>query len=272
MIQLVKTIAFGCVLASGAAVATHAQWPNNPTPGLQRLANGKVDLSAKAPRAPDGHADLSGVWLNADMKPEGGVAIPFERALGANLARDLASGEAPLQPWAKAVVQQRENNLRADDPLARCLPAGIPRMETVAPFKIVTTPAVTIVLLEGPFPMSTFRQIFTDGRPLPRDPQPTWLGYSVGHWDGDALIVDTTGFNDQGWLDTFKGLPQSESLHVIERFRRLDVGHLEIQLTIDDPKVFTASWSAKMIANLLPDTDLIEAVCENEKDAAHIPR
>jgi hypothetical protein len=145
-------------------------------------------------------------------------------------------------------------------------------METAVPFKIVTTPAATIMLLEGANPMSTFRQIFTDGRPLPRDPQPTWLGYSVGHWDGDTLVVDTTGFNDRGWLDTFKGLPQSEALHVIERFRRLDVGHLEVLITIDDTKVYTTSWSAKMIANLLPDADLIEAVCENEKDVAHLQR
>jgi hypothetical protein len=165
-------------------------------------------------------------------------------------------------------VQQRQQNLLVDDPLARCLPTGIPRMETGMPFKIVMTSAVTIMLLEGPYPMSTFRQIFTDGRALPRDPQPTWLGYSVGHWDGDALVVDTVGFNDQGWL-TFRGLPQSDALHVIERFRRIDIGHLEVRLTIDDPKVFTAPWGARMIANLLPDSDLIEAVCENEKDRGH---
>jgi hypothetical protein len=258
------------LLVGVALQPASAQWLNYPTPGLQRLATGKVDLSAKAPRAPDGHPDLSGVWRNADLKPEGGFTVPLEKVLGANLARDLATGEAPLQPWAKGVAQQREKASSADDPLARCLPAGTPRWETFSPFKIVTTPAVTILLLEGPFPMSTFRQIFTDGRPLPGDPQPTWLGYSVGHWDGEALVVDTTGFNDRGWLDTIKGLPQSEALHVIERFRRLDVGHLEVQITIDDPKVYTASWSAKMIANLLPDTDLIEAVCENEKDAGHL--
>jgi hypothetical protein len=145
-------------------------------------------------------------------------------------------------------------------------------MEIGVPFKIVTTPAVTIMLLEGPYPMSTFRQIFTDGRRLPPDPQPTWLGYSVGRWEGDALVVDTSGFNDRGWLDTMKALPQSEALHVIERFRRLDVGHLEVRITIDDPKVYTSSWSATMIANLLPDTDLIEAVCENERDVAHLQR
>jgi hypothetical protein len=272
MIDVLKRVGVACLFASATAVAVQAQWSNYPTPGVPRLPNGKVDLTAKAPRTADGHPDLSGVWLNADIKPEGGITVPVEKVLGLNLARDLPSGEAPLQPWAKALAQQHEKDHSAADPLNRCLPGGIPRWETGPPFKIVTTPGVTIMLLEGPYPMSTFRQIFTDGRALPRDPQPTWLGYSVGHWDGDELVVDTTGFNDRGWLDTNKGLPQSEALHVIERFRRRDVGHLEVQITIDDPKVFTTLWSAKMMANLLPDAELIEAVCENEKDAAHINR
>jgi hypothetical protein len=136
------------------------------------------------------------------------------------------------------------------------------------PFKIVQTPALLVLLYETSA-NSTFRQVFLDGRPLPAGPQPSWLGYSVGHWDHDTLVVETTGFNGRSWTDTAKGHPQTDAARVTERFRRRDFGHLEIEITIDDPKAYTKPWTAKVPVKLLPDADLIETYCENEKDQPH---
>jgi hypothetical protein len=130
--------------------------------------------------------------------------------------------------------------------------------------------APPVIVLYETTANSAFRQIFTDGRPLPKDPQPTWLGYSIGTWEGNVLKVDTTGFNDQGWLDTGMGHPQTEALHVIERFRRTDFGHMEISITIDDPKAYTKPWTANMNVRLLPDTELLETTCENSKGTEHM--
>src|SRR5579863_4321562 len=134
------------------------------------------------------------------------------------------------------------------------------------PFKFVQVPGMMLMLYEG---FTTYRQIFTDGRALPKDPNPAWLGYSVGHWDQDTLVVDTTGFNDQSWLDD-PGHPHTEALHVVERLRRKDFGHLEIQIMIDDPKAYTKSWTVTENFNLLADTELLENICENEKDVPHL--
>ena len=161
------------------------------------------------------------------------------------------------------------DNLHKDDPLTLCMPPGVPRVNIIAPFKIIQTPALVIVLYETTA-TSDFRQIFTDGRPLPKDPQPTWLGYSVGAWEGDVLKVDTTGFNDRGWLDTEKGHPQTDALHVVERFRRLDFGHMEIAITIDDPKAYTKPWTLTVKEHLLPDTELLEMICENSRGIEHL--
>jgi hypothetical protein len=247
------------------ALPSTAQWLNYPTFGTPRTADGKPNLSAPAPKAPDGKPDLSGIWITREQQSTFG---PWKSHF-MDLAVDLKPEDAPFQPWANALSQQRQDNLHKDDPLAKCMPPGVPRINTIAPFKIVQTPRLIIVLYETTA-NSTFRQIFTDGRPLPKDPQPTWLGYSVGTWEGDVLKVDSIGFNDRGWIDTGIGRPQTEALHVIERFRRADFGTMEIAITIDDPKAYTKPWTAKMNVHLLADTELLEMTCENSRGTEHM--
>lgn len=237
-----------------------SQWLTYRASGVPRTADGRVNLAAPTPKTADGTPDLSGVWESA---PE----------YFYNLANDLNPDEVLMQPWAKALQREREARLHQDDPLSRCMPPGVPRIDMSTPdaphpFKIVQTPALLVLLYETSS-NSTFRQVFLDGRPLPRDPQPTWLGYSVGRWEADTLVVDTMGFNGLSWVDTAKGHPQTEAAKVTERFTRRDFGHLEIEITIDDPKAYVKPWHAKVPAKLLPDTDLIETYCENEKDQIH---
>jgi hypothetical protein len=268
----IRVFLFRSILASTAwavlsstSVPASAQWLNYPTAGIPRTADGKPNLSAPAPKTADGKPDLSGIW---DAGEEVSLYGPFTTHF-MDLAVDLKPGEAPFQPWAKALSQERQDNLHKDDPLARCMPPGVPRINTISPFKIIQIPQLVIVLYETTS-NSAFRQIFTDGRPLPKDPQPTWLGYSVGTWEGNVLKVDTSGFNDRGWIDTGMGHPQTEALHVIERFRRTDFGHMEIAMTIDDPKAYTKPWTANMKVHMLPDTELLEMSCENSKDLEHL--
>jgi hypothetical protein len=242
-----------------------AQWLHYPDPAIPRTAEGKPNLSAPAPKAPSGQPDLSGIWaISEEQNAFGAYTSHFM-----DLAVDLKPEEAPFQPWAKALSEQRRANEHKDDPLALCMPPGVPRINTIAPFKIVQSGRLMIVLYETTA-NSAFRQIFLDGRPLPKDPQPTWLGYSVGMWDGDVLKVDTIGFNDRGWIDTGIGHPQTESLHVIERFRRTDFGHMEIAVTIDDPKAYTKPWTGTLKLHLLPDTELLEMTCENSRGIEHM--
>jgi hypothetical protein len=241
------------------ASALSAQWLNYPTKGIPRTADGKPNLEAPAPRAADGKPDLSGVW-EAD-----GQTYFFDLAAG------LKPEDVVPQPWAKALQQKYEDNLHADDPLAHCLPHGVPRINTngLFPFKIVQTPGLVVILYEQ---LNQFRQIFMDGRTLAKDLNPTWLGYSTGRWDGDTLVVDSRGFNGKALLDTQKGHPASEELHVTERFRRKNFGTLDVVATIDDPKAYAKPWTTttqKMFLQL--DTDLLEFICgENEKDAPHM--
>jgi hypothetical protein len=232
------------------------QWLHYPAPGIPRTPDGKPDLTAAAPTIADGKPDLSGLW-----KANSGKYLQ-------NLAADLRPGEAPFQPWAATLYKERQENLGRDRPSARCLPHGVPDEMAVAgyPFKILQTPGLILILYEE---FTHYRQIFTDGRPLPSDPNPALVGYSVGHWEGGALVVDTTGFSDVSWLDD-PGHPHTEALHVIERFHRADFGHLEIQVTIDDPKAYTKPWTANESFTFLPDTELLENICENEKDARHL--
>jgi hypothetical protein len=245
-----------------SAPAVRAQWLNYRIPGVPRTADGKVNLTAPTSRTADGKPDLSGTWES-------------EYGYFGNLARDLKPEDVVMQPWAQALVNGREGNLHNDDLLVQCLPEGVPRINMSAsrgmphPFKIVQTPALVVLLYETSGNM-TFRQVFLDGRPLPKDPQPTWLGYSIGRWEGDTLVVDTAGFNGRGWVDTAKGHPQTEDAHVTERFTRPGFGHLEIDITIDDPKAYLKPWRAKVPVHLLADSDLIETFCENEKDLAHM--
>jgi len=248
-----------------APVRVPAQWLKYPSPGIPRTTDGKANLSAPTPKAADVKPDLSGIW---DAGERQGTYPPY-LAHFMDLALDLKPEEAPFQPWAKALSQERRDNEHKDDPLAKCMPPGVPRIETIGPFKIVQTPQLVIMLFETTA-NSNFRQIFLDGRPLPKEPQPTWLGYSVGAWEGDVLKVDTTGFTDRGWIDTGMGHPQTDALHVIERFHRTDFGHMEIGITIDDPKAYTKPWSANMKVHMLPDTDLLETTCENSRGTEHM--
>jgi hypothetical protein len=251
------------------SATSSAQWLNYPTPGIPRLPDGKPNLSAPAPRASDGKPDLSGIWAaECGLYGRDGCFAP--RSYFFDLAKDLKSGEVEMTPWAAAIAKQRESRNHVDDPYGYCLPPGVPRIDFAGgPFKILQTPQVTALLHETLVGM-IFRQVFTDGRPLPVASEPTWLGNSVGRWDGDAFVVETTGFKDGGWLDTFKGRPNSDALHVTERFLRKDVGHLELTITINDPKAYLKPWSVKTILNLLPDTELLEAFCDShDKTVGH---
>jgi hypothetical protein len=238
-------------LVGGWALSAHphAQWINHPTPGTPRLADGKPNLSAPAPRTADGKPDLTGVWRGAG---------PLYRF---NIAQDLKPED--IQPWAEALFLQRVRDSRKDSPLARCLPVSVPFHDFFNLMQIVQTPPLMVLLYESP--NSPHRTVYTDGRDLPKDPNPTWLGYSVGRWDGDTFIVTTAGFNDRAWLDS-AGHPQTEALRITERMRRRDFGHMDFEITIDDPKVFTRPFTIKTERLLAADTDLLEDVCENERD------
>jgi hypothetical protein len=266
------------IALAAAPVFLRAQWLNHRTPGIPRSADGKPNLAARTPRAADGRPDLSGLWQTASAPPDilerfipkatngAGEEAPSEYFL--NILSDFKPEEAPLRPDAAALFQQRALNFTKESPIPHCLPEGMPLVEMApAPYKIVQTRGVTFMLYERD---TTYRQVYTDGRKLPDDPQPSWLGYAVGRWDGDSLVVDSIGFNDRGWLDA-RGHTHSEALHLTERFHRLDFGHMEVLLTIDDPKTYTKPFTVKLRQHLLPDSDLLESYCaENEKDVRHI--
>ena len=185
-----------------------------------------------------------------------------------NILSDFKPEEEPLRPEAAAALRERARNFSRESPLSHCLPEGMPLVEMApAPYKIIQMPGMTVMLYERD---TTYRQVYTDGRKLPSDPQPTWRGYSIGKWDGDSLVVDTIGFNDRGWLDA-RGHTHSEALHLTERFHRLNFGHMQVRLTIDDPKTYTRPFTITLNQHLLPDTDLLESYCaENEKDRPHV--
>ena len=255
-----STISRIFVLVIASVAAAPAQWFHYPTAGLPRTADGKPNLAAPTPKTADGKPDLSGIWI-----PTGGVSH------FADLAADLKPQEVPYQPWAKALAEHRQEGVHKEDPLAQCMPPGVPRVGTHGdhPYKIFQLPRELVILYETST-NEVFREVFTDGRPLPVDPQPAWKGYSVGKWEGDTMVVDTTGFNDRGWIDTERGRPQTQALHVIERFRRLNIGNMELGITIDDPKAYTQPWTVKLNLRLLADTELIETVCENSRNVEHM--
>jgi hypothetical protein len=238
-----------------AAAFSSAQWLKHPTKGIPRLPDGRPNLNAPAPKTSDGKPDISGIWT----PPPGYVG---------DIARDLKPDEVPFQPWAAELYKQRRDTLSKDDPTGWCVPGGVPRSDAVPyPFKIIQTPDMIAILYEA---VHSLRQIFMDGRPLPKDANPTWLGYSVGRWDGDQLVVESAGFREDSWLDNF-GKPGTNSLHVTERFLRRDFGHMDLVVTIDDPKAYTKPWSIKMALTYQPDTELLEYICtENNKDLEHL--
>jgi len=243
------------------SMTVHGQWLNYQTPGTPRRPDGKPDLTAPVPRTAAGTPDLSGIW-----EVVGDLVMPTDGRVRSkyvyNIAADLPGG-APFQPSAKAIHEQRQKALGVGAPTERCLPHGIPdaMLTRTLPFKIVQNPGVTIILFEE---FNNWRQVFTDGRALPVDPQPAWLGYSVGSWDGDTFVVRTAGFNDKSWLDA-GGTPHTDALRTTERLRRIDFGHMEIEFSFDDPKTFTRPWAATVRFILLPDTELLEHQCDNEK-------
>jgi hypothetical protein len=248
--------------------ATYGQWLNYPTPSTPRLPDGKPNLTAPASRTVDGKPDLSGVW--AVECTIYGVDACFTRSLFFDLAKDLKAEDVQMTPWAAQIQAQRESREHVDDPYGYCMPPGVPRIDYGGgPFKILHSTGETVFLYETLVGI-TFRQVFTDGRPLPKDPEPTWFGYSVGHWSGDEFVVETTGLRDGGWLDTKKAHPHSDALRLTERFRRIDFGHMELAIVIDDPKAYLKPWTATAILNLRPDTELLEAFCDShEKTMEH---
>ena len=253
-----------CMAVVACAGVCAAQWVAYPTPGIPRKPDGKVNLAAATPKAFDGKPDLSGLWqrMRNNMPRRPGLEM------GPNLEDFMRPGETipPLLPAAAALYKQRLANFMADRPSSRCLPHGIPdQMLIGVPLKIVQNAGVTFILYEE---FARFRQIFTDGRPLPDVTQPAWLGYSVGHWDSDWFVVDTRGFNDKSWLDD-SGRPHTEALHTIEKFRRPEFGHLDVEITIDDPQAYTKPWSFPLRFEFLADTEIIEDVCDNERDSVH---
>ena len=280
--------AFWIGLFAANAPSLLAQWQPYPTPGVPRLPNGQPNLEAPAPRTPDGKPDLSGIWqivrapadqTSANFLGGDGTAnaarptapppkVTLDEIAPASF-RDSGSGfkdGLPLRPWAAKLVKGRMADNSKDNPDAHCLPMGIMQFHNhPQPRKIVQTPGLVIIIYEANFGL---RQIFTDGRPLPSNvPEPWWFGYSVGRWEGDTLVVETTGFIEDGWLD-INGNPLTESAKVTERFRRMNYGNLEIEVTVDDSNAYTRPWTVKVKQRIMLDTELIEFICQ-DKDAPH---
>jgi len=233
--------AIACLLSAPVP----AQWLDYPTPGIPRTAAGKPNLTAPAPRTSNGKPDLTGLWQRVSPK--------YER----DIATDLKPGD--VQPWAQALADERSENLSRDHMSVQCLPWGPGDAVSGRKAKIVQTPNLIVMLDED----LTYRQIFTDGRPLEKDPNPSWQGYSVGRWDGDTLVVDSFGFNDRTWLDR-AGHPHTQALRVTERYHRTDFGHMDIEVTLTDPAVYAHPVTTKLNAVLAADTDLLEDVCNED--------
>ena len=250
------TFAVAVVLAGALGSPVAAQWFKYPTPGIPRLPDGKPNLSAPAPKTADGKPDLTGIWR--------GVAAG-QYSYDYDVTQTLKPEE--VLPWAEGVRRQRVQDFRKDSPLARCLPVSIPFLTFRGISRIVQTPGLIVILYESP--NSPHRTIFTDGRPLPKDMNPTWLGYSVGHWEQDTLVVNTAGFNDRGWLDV-GGHPQTETLKLTERYHRRDFGHMDVEVTFEDQKSFTRPFSLKISKTFEADTEILEDVCENEVSSEHL--
>jgi hypothetical protein len=264
------------------APALAAQWLNNPTPGVPRRADGKVNMTAPAPRMATGKPDLSGLWMTAEPNREtrgaGGSGTSDEAGNQANITasrqmRDIGidvPGGLPYQPWLIPIVKERTANEAIDDPHIRCLPDnflrayGLPHL-----LKFVHTPQLLVVLNEM---NAGYRQVFIDGRPLPKDPNPSWQGYSSAQWSGDTLVIDTIGLRDDTWID-WNGSVLTEAAKVREEIRRPDFGHLEITVTVDDPKAYTKPWTVTLKQRIVVDAELIDEIClENEKFETFVER
>jgi hypothetical protein len=270
-------VAFVILATLFASAHLAAQWVNYPTAGVPRRPDGKVNMSAPAPRLANGKPDLSGIWMTAE--PNRGVGrgtpppanVPDEAGDPRNITasrqmRDIGvdlPGGLPYQPWLIPIVKERTANEAIDDPHIRCLPDnflrayGLPHL-----LKFVHSPNLLVVLNEM---NAGYRQVFTDGRPLPKDPNPSWQGYSSAQWSGDTLVIDTIGLRDDTWID-WNGSVLTQAAKVREEIRRPDFGHLEIKVTVDDPKAYTKPWTVTLKQRIVVDTDLIDEIClENEK-------
>lgn len=264
MIKLARLYA---ALALLVPIVASAQWGPHSDPRVPRNADGTPDLEAPAPRTADGKPDFTGVWQGfgtlggtaAQAQPESGVPVAGFANVGQNLKEPL-----PLRPEYKALADERRAGGGKDNPEAICLPMGIMQFHTQgAPRKFIQTPDVLVILYEASMGI---RQIFTDGREIPADdPQPWFYGYSVGHWEGDTLVVTTKGLRDGEWLDIF-GTPLTDAATYTERFRRVNYGRMEIDVTVDDPKAYTAPWTVRVNQRLMPEQELLEFVCnENNR-------
>jgi hypothetical protein len=275
---MILAVTLGLLAASGPLAA---QWFDFPSPGAPRTAKGEVDLSAPTPRLANGKPDLSGVWMTAEpacvirgLMPVAALRklIPptlkcpvrtatFSRQ-SINLGIDMPEG-LPYQPWHAKLVDERTANQAIDDPHIRCLPDHFVRAYGLPHYlKFVQTPGLLVMLNEY---NGVYRQVFSDARPLPEDPNPSWQGYSTATWDGDTLVVDSIGFRDDLWID-WGGSVITSAARVRERIRRPDFGHLEIEVTVDDPKAYTRPWSVTLRQQFAPDTELIDEICaEGEK-------
>ena len=278
--RVLLTVMVTAIMAADSGLL-RAQWFTYPSPRAPRTAAGKVDLAAAAPRLPNGKPDLSGVWMTDDpLCAIRGVASISEllklnpRTLkcppttatfsrqSVNLGIDMPGG-LPYQPWLAKLVDERTANQSLDDPHIRCLPDFFVRAYGLPHFlKFSQTPDLLLMLNEY---NGTYRQVFTDGRPLPVDPNPSWQGYSTASWDGDTVVVDSAGFRDDLWLD-WAGSMVTGAGKVRERIKRIDFGHLEIEITVDDPKAYTRPWSVTFRQQFAADTELIDEICaENER-------
>jgi hypothetical protein len=275
------------VLFAFLSTGAHAQWLDFPTPGIPRTPDGKPNLSAPAPRTADGKSDLSGVWMHeittpAEMKRLYGRMIDDEIAVQVpgmeigtqhkyflNILVDFKPQESPLRPQAAQAMLQNAAKRNSGSPCSLFI--GFPLAGLLSePIKIIQSPMVTAVLYEV---NNLHRQIFTDGRGLPKEFElPAYLGYSAGHWESDVLVVETAGFNDKTPLDAM-GHPHSEALRITERFHRRDFGHMDVEMSFDDPKMYSKPFTIKIAYDLLPDADIFEMYCsENEKDSAHMQK
>ena len=295
MLDLLRCKALVVAILSGAFASTPlaAQWLKYPEAGVPRKADGKVNMSAPAPRLADGKPDFSGIWTTAEpniLRP-GVLSSPKERSASteprsaadaetpgdpsriaasrqmANIGVDLPGG-LPYQPWLVPIVKERTDNLAKDDPHIRCWPDnfirayGMPHL-----LKFVHSPSLLVMLNEM---NAGYRQVFTDGRPLPVDPNPSLQGYSSGKWSGDTLVIDSIGFRDDTWID-WNGSVLTEAAKVREQVRRPDFGHLEVQVTVDDPKAYTKPWTVTLKQRIVVDTELIDELCvENEQSLKHM--
>jgi hypothetical protein len=257
--QLVAVLAAVVMTAS-----PKAQWVKYPTAGIPRNADGSPNMKAPAPKTREGTPDFSGVWMAEKTRP-----CPPDGCDDMMIGYQFLDigwrvpGGLPYQPWAAELAKKRTADLRKDDPQARCLPTGIVRMHTDPLYRsVVQTPGMIAILNER---NAAYRRIFTDGRPLPDDPTPSWVGYSSGRWEGDTLVVRTSGFRDDLWLDA-NGSPLTSAGTIIERFRRVNFGQIEVVLTVDDPKAYTRPWTTTLNQFLVADTELLDYIClENEQ-------